>query len=574
MLANQYIVTPRSLREVLWDAQIHAGEKITTEDIRDAVNRQISSQLGKSVTQIRSVYSWDDLVIGDAQRNQLKMICSQVRCRTVVGEEWGFYKKAAYGRGICALFYGASGTGKTMAVQVIANELGLGLYRVNLSQIMSKYIGETQKNISDLFQRAENTNAVLFFDEADALFAKRTEVKDSHDRGANAETAYLLQRLEDYDGITILTTNYVNNIDDAFKRRIKFMVPFAFPTPKVRLELWNTLLPQEALLGEELDFNFFAERFELSGSSIKEILTNAAFLAAAEGRGMYNRDLEEAIRLDFAKYGKILTEEDFAHKKTWAGKELFSERETEQSKEMLTANSFGRFRVTAGMDGREFEWRTRKGRELFAYLLDIGGKPVERRTLLDILWREEMPGSSVAMLHNMIYNIRKELSVYQLETILVYENKQYRLDMERISCDITRIEELAQSVRQRKISELRENADSFLEYWGSYLEDIDSPWAEARRQYYDEIYIQGCFLLAEQFMEEEAEEQAVLLYQNILKLSPYSEEAMKGLLLVYGQQKRWEKVRKSYQSFEDVLKRDLGIAPGKEVTEAYRHFLK
>ena len=237
-------------------------------------------------------------------------------------------------------------------------------------------------------------------------------------------------------------------------------------------------------------------------------------------------------------------------------------------------NSFGRFRVTANRDGREFTWRTRKGRELFAYLLDIRGKPIERRRLLDILWREEMPGSSVAMLHNMIYNIRKELSVYQLETILVYDNKQYRLDMERISCDMTRIEELAQLVRQRRISELRENASSFLEYWGSYLEDIDSSWAEARRQYYDEIYIQGCFLLAEQFKEEEASEQAVLLYQNILTVSPYSEEAMKNLLLVYGRQKRWEKMKQSYQSFEEVLKRDLGIVPGKEVTEAYQSFLK
>lgn len=312
-ISNQYILTPQGINEVLWDANLMEGQEITGKQIQESVSKQVSNQLGKSATRIRSIYTWDDLVIDEKQKRQMQMICNQVKYKSIVGEEWGFYKKTSYGRGICAMFYGAPGTGKTMAVQVMANELGLELYRIDLSQIVSKYIGETQKNITELFERAKNTNALLFFDEADSLFAKRSEVKDSHDRNANAETAHLLQKLEDYEGITILATNYVNNIDDAFKRRIKFMVNFAFPTAEVRLKLWKTILPKEVPLEEELDFAFFAQEFELSGSSIKEIITNAAFCAAAENRGIRNSDLVEATRLNFEKYGKILTDKDFGY---------------------------------------------------------------------------------------------------------------------------------------------------------------------------------------------------------------------------------------------------------------------
>ena len=205
-----------------------------------------------------------------------------------------------------------------MAAQVIANELGLDLYRVDLSRMVSKYIGETEKNITDLFARAKNINALLFFDEADALFAKRSEVKDSHDRNANSETAHLLQKLEDFEGIAILATNYVNNIDDAFKRRIKFMVNFSFPDAQTRLRLWRTIIPEEVPREEELDFEYFSEKFEMSGSSIKEVLTNAAYIAAAEGSALANRHLVEAVRVNFAKYGKILTDEDFGYLAVWA----------------------------------------------------------------------------------------------------------------------------------------------------------------------------------------------------------------------------------------------------------------
>lgn len=316
MCANQYILTPRSIQEVLWDAGVNAANhhrEITKEDIRDAVGRQVKTQLGSLATLIRSVYTWEDLVIGSEQRGQLEMICNQVKYRSVVGEKWGFYQKTSYGRGISAMFYGAPGTGKTMAAQVMANELGLALYRIDISRIVSKYIGETEKNITDLFHRARHTNALLFFDEADSLFSKRAEVKDAHDRNANTETAHLLQKLEDYEGICILATNLIGNIDEAFKRRIKFMVNFVFPPPDVRLQLWETILPKALPLEEEIDFSFFAEQFELSGSSIKEILTNAAFLAAAGKRGLKNKDIVEATRLNFAKYGRVMTKEDFGY---------------------------------------------------------------------------------------------------------------------------------------------------------------------------------------------------------------------------------------------------------------------
>lgn len=317
LCANQYILTPKSIKDVLTTAgslaRCDGRNVIERADILQGVKQHSVNQLGRYATLINAVFTWDDLIIDEEQKREMQMICNQLKYRNVVGEEWGFHKKTPYGRGLCALFYGSPGTGKTMAVQVIANELGLDLYRIDLSQLVSKYIGETEKNISELFRRARNINALLFFDEADALFAKRSEVKDAHDRYANADTAHLLQKIEEYDGISILATNYVNNIDDAFKRRIKFMIHFVFPTPEVRLKLWKTILPKTAVLEEEIDFEFFAYNFELPGSNIKEILTNAAYLAAAEHTGIANRHIVEAVKLNFKKYGKILTNEDFGY---------------------------------------------------------------------------------------------------------------------------------------------------------------------------------------------------------------------------------------------------------------------
>ncbi len=317
LCANQYILTPKGIIDVLDTANSLAGcearSVIERDDILQGVKQRSVNQLGRFATLINAVFTWDDLVIDQDQKHEMQIICNQIKYRNVVGEEWGFHAKTPYGRGLCALFYGSPGTGKTMAVQVMANELGLDLYRIDMSQLVSKYIGETEKNISDLFRKAKNINALLFFDEADSLFAKRSEVKDSNDRYANADTAHLLQKLEEYEGISILATNYVNNIDDAFKRRIKFMINFVFPTPEVRLKLWETVLPKNAVLDEELDFEFFANNFELAGSNIKDILLTAAYIAASEHTGLANRHVVEAIKLNFKKYGKILTSEDFGY---------------------------------------------------------------------------------------------------------------------------------------------------------------------------------------------------------------------------------------------------------------------
>ncbi len=312
--SNKYILTPRSIKRAAATALEMSSAKrepVSDNIVTEAVRQHSKNQLGTLASPINAVFTWDDLVVGQEQKRQMKIICDQVRYRSVVNEDWGFRKKSPYGRGLCALFYGSPGTGKTMAVQVMANELGLDLYRIDLSQLTSKYIGETQKNISALFEKAKNINAMLFFDEADSMFAKRSEVKDSNDRYANADTAFLLQKLEDHEGITILATNYVNNIDDAFKRRIKFMINFVFPDKNVRLRLWKTILPKSARIDEALDFEFYADRFELSGSNIKEILTNAAYLAASDGAGIRNSHIIEAIKLNFLKYGKILTAADF-----------------------------------------------------------------------------------------------------------------------------------------------------------------------------------------------------------------------------------------------------------------------
>lgn len=314
---SKYILNGGEIKEVLETARLRAlGEmrqSISNEDIIHAVRQLDVGQLGEYAVRVPAVFGWDDLIVEKEVRQQLDYICGQLKYRSIVGDQWGFHAKTPYGRGLCALFYGPPGTGKTMAVQVIAKELGLDLYRIDLSQMVSKYIGETEKNITALFRKAKEMNVILFFDEADAFFSRRSEIKDANDRNANAEVAHLLQKLEEYDGITILATNLKENIDDAFKRRIKFMIDFRFPQKKTRRELWRKLLPEQAPREEGLDLNFFADEFELSGSQIKEILLNAAYIAAGDSGQIENRHIKEAVRLNYSKYGKLLTKIDFGY---------------------------------------------------------------------------------------------------------------------------------------------------------------------------------------------------------------------------------------------------------------------
>jgi SpoVK/Ycf46/Vps4 family AAA+-type ATPase len=229
-----------------------------------------------------------------------------VRNRALVYDEWGFRAKSSRGLGIAALFAGASGTGKTMAAEVLAGELRLDLYRIDLSSVVSKYIGETEKNLRRVFDAAEGTGAVLVFDEADALFGKRTDVKDSHDRYANIEVSYLLQRVEQYRGLAILTTNLRNAIDTAFLRRLRFVVQFPFPDQDQRLEIWQRVFPADTPL-DGVDPERLA-RLNIAGGNIRNIALNAAFLAADEGEAVSMGHLLQAARSEYMKLEQSLSE--------------------------------------------------------------------------------------------------------------------------------------------------------------------------------------------------------------------------------------------------------------------------
>jgi SpoVK/Ycf46/Vps4 family AAA+-type ATPase len=242
----------------------------------------------------------------------LHEIIDTVRGRPQVLDVWGLGTKLASSRGITLLFSGPPGTGKTMAAQIIAGALGLDIYRIDLSTIVSKYIGETEKNIERIFREAEQSNAILFFDEADALFGKRSEVRDSHDRYANIATSYLLQRMEAYDGVTILATNLRGNLDEAFTRRLQFAVSFPFPEIDDRLRIWQTLFPPDVPRSPDIDLPYLAERFRFSGGNIRNILISAAYLAAADSKSIGMSHLLHGTRRELQKMGRLVREEDLA----------------------------------------------------------------------------------------------------------------------------------------------------------------------------------------------------------------------------------------------------------------------
>jgi len=303
--ARFYRMTPGQLRA--------AAERCAAEDLlngevtaeeRLAVLREVNSlSFAGSAELLETNKRLSDLVLPPVQQRQIEDICDFARARYKVFEDWGFAGKVPYGRGISALFYGASGTGKTLAASVIANELGLRLYRADISQLISKYVGETQKNIGRIFDSAQNSGCILFFDEADALFARRSDSGDSQDKYSNAEIAYLLQRTEQYDGIILMATNLLQNFDDAFRRRIGYIVYFPLPDETQRLRMWEGIFPDAAPKGD-LDLGLLAASLELTGAGIRNTAVNAAYMAAAADEKITMAHIAEAARLEYGKQGK------------------------------------------------------------------------------------------------------------------------------------------------------------------------------------------------------------------------------------------------------------------------------
>ncbi|WP_142458992.1 AAA family ATPase [Geodermatophilus aquaeductus] len=276
----------------------------------DACRRQARPALDDLAQRIEPRATWADLVLPAGQSQLLREIALHVRHRLTVFEDWGFAARSARGTGVAALFSGPSGTGKTFAAEVLAADLALDLYRVDLSQVVSKYIGETEKNLRRIFDAAEAGGVVLLFDEADALFGKRSEVKDSHDRYANIEVSYLLQRMETYRGLAVLTTNLKSALDSAFLRRLRFIVQFPFPDAAGRADIWRRVFPAE-LPTEGLDAARLA-RLTVAGGTIRNIALSAAFLAAEAGEPVRMSHVLLAARTEYAKLERPLTDAEVA----------------------------------------------------------------------------------------------------------------------------------------------------------------------------------------------------------------------------------------------------------------------
>ncbi len=274
-------------------------------DLMAACRAHSNQRLGTLTRKIIPRYTWADLVLPADRLAHLHEMCLHVRYSPLVFEEWGFDRKLSGGKGLNVLFAGEPGTGKTMAAEVLAADLGLDMYKLDLSSVVSKYIGETEKNLEQIFREARTSNSILFFDEADSLFGKRSEVKDSHDRYANIEVGYLLQRMESYRGLAILTTNLRSALDTAFLRRIRFVVQYPFPDPAQRAEIWRRIFPRDTPT-QALDAVRLGQ-LNLAGGNIRNIALLAAFLAAEADEPVRMSHVLSAARMEYAKLEKPLT---------------------------------------------------------------------------------------------------------------------------------------------------------------------------------------------------------------------------------------------------------------------------
>jgi DNA replication protein DnaC len=292
------------------EAELHP-QHLDQATLAQICRGQTHHHLERLAQPLTSRHGWDDIVLPPDELRRLKEIASAVRNRDRVMQEWGFGRKVSAGPGVNAIFFGPSGTGKTMAASILAGELGIAIYRVDLSRVVSKYIGETERNLEALFDEARRSFALLFFDEAEALFGKRSEVKDAHDRYANIEVAYLLQRMEQFEGIAILATNLRTHMDTAFLRRLQFAVEFPLPTVADRLRIWRQVWPASATLGDDLDLEFIAAHLELAGGHIRNVALTAAYLASEEPSPISMKHLVAATRRELQKLGRSCVPDQF-----------------------------------------------------------------------------------------------------------------------------------------------------------------------------------------------------------------------------------------------------------------------
>jgi hypothetical protein len=312
-IAAQYIFGPRQIAAAIQaataTARLARGTSVTS-DLRRGARSQNAAGLERLSRRIEPAVSWDDIVLPDKTLKQLRELTIRARHRERVLSDWRMRPGGGRGAGVTALFAGDSGTGKTMSAEVIAGSLGLDLYTVNLATVVDKYIGETEKNLERIFVEASRVNAVLLFDEADAIFGKRSEVRDAHDRYANIESAYLLQRMETFDGLAVLATNLRSNLDDAFTRRLDMVVDFPLPDASDRLALWQRCLAPPVPRDADLDLEYYAKSFTLTGGNIRSAAITAAYLAAESGSAICDDHISAAIQQEYRKLGRLLPAND------------------------------------------------------------------------------------------------------------------------------------------------------------------------------------------------------------------------------------------------------------------------
>ena len=292
-------------RAKLRRAALQGDENISESELIAGCREESSQKLAELAVRVKARHSWDFLILPEEQKGELRELCNHMKFKACVYEDWAYNTRVS-AAGLNVLFTGPPGTGKTLAASVIANELGLELYKIDLSTIVSKYIGETEKNLSKIFSEAESSNAILFFDEADSLFGKRSEVRDSHDRYANIQVGYLLQKMEEFPGMTILATNLSENIDEAFLRRLHFSVDFPFPGAEERQRIWRVSFPEQAPLDKTIDFEYLGRKIKVPGGNIRNIALHAAFHAAAEDGIITLEHIERAAKREYDKEGRSL----------------------------------------------------------------------------------------------------------------------------------------------------------------------------------------------------------------------------------------------------------------------------